>query len=121
MGAVNYSASWLSRELEMEGVRVMRVCGEDNKRDIIQLNKVLRTSYGPWSDHTLLHSPNNSVITLTRSSSRILQHLATQNPLIKTLIAHLQSHAHAHKESTLYSGMLTCKYIHYTFGGGGRP
>lgn len=89
--------------------KLVRVDGEEVRADFEWLKEVLGSCYGPWGNHMTLRSTSGGVVAVTKRSSRLFQLLKRNSPLIKMVISHLQGHAHFHRDSSLYAGMLTCK------------
>lgn len=95
---------------EMSGaIKVVKVDGEEIKKELRWLKEVLCTCYGPWGNQILLHSNTGGVVTLTKSSLKLLQLLKAENTLTSTIISHLQGHAQCYRDSTLHAGVLTCR------------
>ena len=90
-------------------VDVLRVDGIQMKEELVWLRELLVTAYGPWGRHVILQPVVGGALTLTSRAQKILQLLQPRLPLVKALISHLEAHAHAYRESTLYAGLLTTK------------
>lgn len=96
----------------MSEVKVVKVDGEETRRELEWFYQVLSGCYGPWGGESIGQSSDGAgALTLTKSSSKLLQGaIRTNNPLTKNIVSHMLSHAHCYGDATLYAGMLSCRY-----------